>query len=86
MKRKRQNDEMIERFEPGIDEGLTFLQVKQREKQGLCNKVKQKSSKSVFKILFDNIFTFFNLIWLVIFIALVSVESYQNLLFVIVVV
>lgn len=85
MKKKRKNDEIVERFEPGIDEGLTFIQVKQREKQGLCNKVKQKSSKSIFRILFDNIFTFFNFIWLVIFIALVSVDSYQNLLFVIVV-
>lgn len=86
MKRKRQSDEeIIERFEPEIDEGLTLLQVKQREKQGLSNKFKQKSSKSVFRILFDNICTFFNLIWLIIFIALISVESYQNLLFVIVV-
>ena len=85
MAKKHKEEIVFERYNPQISAGLTFSQVKIREQQNLTNKVKQKSSKSVFKILFDNIFTFFNLIWVLIFIALVLVESYQNLMFMVVV-
>lgn len=74
----------MERYQPD-ENGLSLLQVKQRQSEKLVNNVKQKSSKSIFKIFFDNIVTFFNLIWVVIFVALMIVKSYSNLLFVVVV-
>lgn len=83
--KKKETIKIIERYEPEIDSGLSLLQVNQRQEDKLTNKIKQKSSKSVWKILFDNIVTFFNFIWLIIFIALMSVQSYSNLLFVVVI-
>ncbi len=89
LKEKRslsQKNVVIERFEPKPQEGLTSLQVAGRIKFQLENNIKQKSSKSVFRILFDNIFTFFNLIWLGILAALLIVESYDNLYFMVVII
>lgn len=82
--KKEKCTKIIQRYQPDQN-GLSLLQVKQRQSERLVNKVKQKSSKSVFRILFDNIVTFFNLIWVVIFVALMIVKSYSNLLFVVVV-
>ena len=82
--KKEKKINIIQRYQPDQN-GLSLLQVKQRQADKLVNKVKQKSSKSVFKIIFDNVVTFFNLIWLLIFIALMAVQSYSNLLFVVVV-
>lgn len=76
----------IERFEPSLQQGLSDEQVQQRIKDKLVNNTKQKTSKSYFKIFFDNIFTFFNMIWLLIFIALLLVKSYVNLFFMVVIV
>ncbi len=72
----------IERFESEINFGLSSQQVILRNKQKLVNQTKQKSSKSLFKILFDNIFTYFNLIYVVILVAFLLVEVYTDLLFV----
>ena len=83
--KKEKPIKIIQRYNPDINQGLSLLQVEQRKKDKLVNKIKQKSSKSLWKILFDNIVTFFNLIWLVILVALILVESYSNLLFVIVI-
>jgi cation-transporting ATPase E len=76
---------IIERFNPALDQGLTNQQVLERQKANLVNYTKQKSSKPFVKILFDNLFTYFNLIYLIIFIALISVKSYNDMMFVVVV-
>ena len=83
MKLKKDFD--IVRYSPQIDTGLSAEQVKERQEHKLFNKVKQKTGKSYFRIFFDNIFTFFNLIWILIFSALVAVESYNDLLFIVVI-
>ena len=83
MKLKKDFD--IVRYNPQIDTGLSAEQVKERQEHKLFNKVKQKTGKSYFRIFFDNIFTFFNLIWILIFSALVAVESYNDLLFIVVI-
>lgn len=83
--KKEKSAKLIQRHNPDINQGLSLLQVQERKKDKLTNKIKQKSSKPIWKILFDNIVTFFNLIWVVILVALILVESYSNLLFVIVV-
>ncbi|MBO7368846.1 MAG: HAD-IC family P-type ATPase, partial [Clostridia bacterium] len=62
---------------PSLDLGLTEDEVFARVGSGLNNYVKNRSTKSYFKIFFDNIFTYFNLLGLVCFVALLSV-SYSD--------
>lgn len=83
--KKKQNIH-IERFNASINQGLTNQQVKLRQEQKLVNNTKQKTSKSYFNIFFENIFTFFNMLWLVIFVALIWVKSYINLFFITIVI
>ncbi len=75
----------IVRYNPSINEGLLTEQVKERTEHKLFNKVKQKTGKSFFRIVCENVFTFFNLIWILIFTALMLVESYGDLLFIVVI-
>ncbi len=75
----------IIRYNPTVSEGLLTDQVKERTEHKLFNKVKQKTGKSFFRIVFENIFTFFNFIWILIFTALMLVESYGDLLFIVVI-
>lgn len=76
----------ITRFEPSYNQGLSDEQVEQRIKEKLVNNTKQKTSKSYFKIFVENIFTFFNFLWLIIFFALLFVKSYTNLFFMVVII
>lgn len=79
-------DGPVVRYEPALEYGLNTSQVEERIKFKLTNVSKNKNSKSYFRIFFDNIFTFFNLIWLIIFVALVAVRAYSDLLFAVVIV
>ena len=83
---KSNKEKQIIRYDCPINIGLTKSQVKEREIQKLTNKTKTNSGKSVFKIFFDNICTFFNFIWLVVFVALLVVGAYTDLLFIIVII
>lgn len=85
MRKKEQVKQNIERFSPNINFGLSNEQVEQRKSEKLVNNTKQKTSKSYLKIFVENIFTVFNMLWLAIFIALLVVKSYENLLFIVVV-
>ena len=76
----------IERYLPTANEGLTSSQIQSRKEMNLVNNTKQKTSKTYLKIFTSNIFTFFNMLWAIIFIALIAVESYSNLLFMIVII
>lgn len=73
----------LERFCPDINIGLSENELEERKKRKLVNVAKNKSSKSVLRILFENIFTYFNLIWAIIFVALMCVEAYSDLIFMI---
>ena len=66
--------------------GLTSEEAKLRFAEGLCNKAESRAGKSYFKIVCDNLFTFFNFIWVLVTAVLIAVESYTNLTFLIVVV
>lgn len=63
----------IVRYNPNINDGLDDNQIKERLDNKLYNKVKSSSEKSYFKIIFDNIFTFFNIMMVAIAILLVIV-------------
>ena len=51
----------MERFNPNLNEGLSSNQVKLRIEQGLINKEMSIPTKTIPRIIRDNIFTLFNL-------------------------
>ena len=61
--------------------GLNSKEVNERVKKGLTNKNKVVPTKSVLKIITDNIFTLFNLLNFVLALLIFFVSSYKNLLF-----
>ena len=61
--------------------GLTREEVEEKVKQGKLNKIKTKANESIFKIIIKNIFTYFNLIFLILAILLITSQSYRNLTF-----
>jgi len=61
-----------ENLSPTITLGLTDLQVEEKKQQGLVNKVKKKFSKSYLNIFANNLCSFFNLLGLICFIALIA--------------
>ncbi|MBR4406717.1 MAG: HAD-IC family P-type ATPase [Clostridia bacterium] len=88
MKQKKLHQEKsqnIVRYNPDIKTGLTDEIVLQRKKDKLTNKTRKKNSKSYFRIICENTFTYFNLIWAIIIAAYIYVNSYNNLLFVVVI-
>ena len=61
--------------------GITHEEVEEKIKQGKSNKVKIKTNGSILKILRKNIFTYFNFIFLILTILLITSHSYRNLTF-----
>ena len=61
--------------------GLTSKEIEEKIKQGKTNKVKIKTNESILKILRKNIFTYFNFIFLILTILLITSHSYRNLTF-----
>ncbi len=62
--------------------GLSSIEVNDRVEKGLVNKEKKYVSKTYKKIIFENIFTFFNLIFLVIAILLIFARDFKSLTFI----
>ena len=62
--------------------GLTNEEVAQRVKDGKVNTVTTVKTKSIKRIFYDNICTLFNLINVILFVMLLLVGSYKNLLFI----
>lgn len=84
--KKNKKDFVLERYTPNICDGLSAEQVAERFMHGLINDSKVRSTKTYTAIILKNTCTFFNLIWLIIAIALIAVGSYKDLLFLIVIV
>ncbi len=61
--------------------GLTNEEVKQRQEEGLVNYNTDIPTKSIKRILWDNLFTLFNFLNLFLGIAIFLVGSYKNMLF-----
>ena len=61
--------------------GLTDEEVRQRVEQGLTNRADISTDKTTKEIVISNVFTYFNLIFLVITILLIMVGSFRNLTF-----
>lgn len=71
---RRQNKalsiESVERFVVSKTDGLTEQQVALRQEQGLVNVDTTKRGKSIAGIVFSNVFTFFNIIYMIIAVVL----------------
>ena len=62
--------------------GLTAAEVAERVAQGKINAASTLKTKSISRIFYDNICTLFNLINVILFVALLLVGSLKNLLFI----
>ncbi len=66
--------------------GLTEKEINEKIKQGKTNKIKIKTNDSFLKIIGRNIFTYFNLIFMILAILLITAGSYRNLSFLVVII
>ena len=73
--KKIPNESEVERFSPELTEGLSEEQVETRFNQFLFNDVNKRYSKSYRAIFFGNICTFFNLLCLLVAVALVFAQA-----------
>ncbi len=73
--KKIPNSSDVERFNPSPDKGLTAEQVETRFNQFLFNDVNKKYSKSYKSIFFGNICTVFNLLCVLVAVALVIAQA-----------
>jgi len=81
--KKQPLNENIERYNPSMDFGLTDTQVAKRFECSLVNNVNKKYSKSYLNIFVNNVCTFFNLLGLICFIALLVTKApFSNFFFV----
>lgn len=71
----------IQRYFPPPREGLSSSQVAERMERGLYNREASLKTKSIGRIFRDNIFTLFNLVNILLALAILLVGSYKNLLF-----
>ncbi len=76
----------VDRYSPALDKGLTAAQVQTRFSQFLFNDTNKKYSKSYASIFIGNICTFFNLLCLIAFIALIlaNTKGFTNYLVIII--
>lgn len=75
--KKATSNTRVERYSPDIRTGLTAAQVQSRFAQFLFNDTNKKYSKSYASIFVGNICTFFNLLCLIAFIALILAHTTQ---------
>ena len=65
-----------------IPEGLNNEQVKSLKEQGLSNVAPEKTTKSIVSILFDNFFTYFNILNIILFVLVMITGKFKNGLFI----
>ncbi len=75
-----------ERLDVDLKIGLTSDQVDERVELKLTNKTKSGSSKTYSRIIFTNIFTFFNMLIVIIAALLIYVGAYKDIFFLVIVV
>lgn len=74
----------INRFVPDLQNGLTRAQVDERLRLSLINQLTEKRGKSIFEIFTSNIFTFFNLIYIVLATILIIYGQWTQINFLLV--
>ncbi|MEG0873091.1 MAG: HAD-IC family P-type ATPase [Clostridia bacterium] len=71
----------VQRYTPDISKGLTLSQVNARKKDGLVNYDTSIPTKSMARIIKENTITLFNILNILLAIALIYVGSYKNIAF-----
>ena len=71
----------VARLSPTADFGLTELQAQERRDAGLINRPVESPTKSVRQIIAGNVFTYFNLIFVVLAVLLATVGAYTECTF-----
>ena len=71
----------VKRINTNIETGLTSKQAEQRISEGAYNMPVDSPSKSVRDIVFENVFTYFNFIFLILAVLLIFVGSYRDITF-----
>ncbi|MDE6661344.1 MAG: HAD-IC family P-type ATPase, partial [Anaeroplasmataceae bacterium] len=84
-KQLKKNPENIKRYDTDIEKGLPDEVVEKRILDNLVNVTKKGSTKSRSKIIFSNIFTFFNILTLAIAIWLITIQAWTDLVFLLIV-
>ena len=79
-------DKWPEDFTYTDESGLTQAQAEERMREGRGNVMDTDQGKSLKRILFDNIFTFFNFLNFALAACLLLVGSYRNMLFILVII
>lgn len=74
--------ERVERYSPSIEQGLNKEQIEQRKLENLVNFDTTVPTKSIKSIIASNFFTIFNLMNLLLALAVFSVKEYKNMLFI----
>ena len=74
-------EQEIIKYEPDCNMGLTNKQVEERIQHHLVNHDMTQKTKSTKSIIYSNFFTIFNLINVLLAVAVFSVKSYKNMLF-----
>lgn len=69
------------RYNPDTKIGLTIQQVEERKQHNFVNRDMTQKTKSVKSIIYSNFLTVFNLINFLLALAIFSVKSYKNMLF-----
>ena len=85
-KREKNNKTNITRYNPKPEVGLTNAQVEERTQNNLLNISTVKTNKTIGGIFAKNIFTFFNMTCLLVAIALMVVNAYSDMLFMVIVI
>lgn len=65
----------------GMPEGLTSAEVERLTAEGHVNVTNEKIGKNYLRILADNLFTYFNLVWAIVTFLLIATGNYKNLTF-----
>ena len=86
LKKKKKPVEKAEavRFNPSLESGLSYGEIEHRKRYGEVNVVKNTTEKTYFQIIFNNVFSFFNILMFAIafvLVAFVGLEVILNLTF-----
>lgn len=92
-KKKNKNivPKKVRRIKPDYQNGLSHDQIQERIEKGQINIVPDKSVKTIWSIVKENVFTFFNMLCFLVFVALVVVnimydQSWSNVFFMLIIV
>ena len=85
-KKNKEEQVQVERFHPTAKEGLTSAQVDKRKETGHVNLVDTKNTKTYKTIILGNIFTFFNILCMLVAAALISVGAWGDCFFMVIVI